>query len=72
MPEERVDHGTVVNDINSQAAPPRLDLTRPRYDQSTFNGRAKHFFEVTDPRNLLVSSFKLEKANRIVIKYKQV
>ena len=47
-----------------------LDLTKPRYDQATFVGRAKHFFQVTDPRNLLVPSDQLEKANQIVIKYK--
>ena len=57
---------------DSLVAPRRLDLGKPRYDQSTFLGRAKHFFEVTDPRNLLVSAERLERANQIVIKYKYV
>ena len=49
---------------------PQIDLSKPRYDQSTFSGRASHFFEVTDPRNLFVSTEKLEKANILVKQYK--
>ena len=70
MPEEQASHDdTIVKEFQNNASS-RLDLTRSRYNQSTFRGRAKHFFEVTDPRNLLVPSFKLEKANEIVLKYK--
>lgn len=36
-------------------AGPRIDLTKPRYDQRTYWGRARHFFEVTDPRTILCS-----------------
>ena len=47
-----------------------VDLTRPRYDQSTYLGRAKHFFEVTDPRNVLATSKQLEEAKRLVLNHK--
>ena len=57
-------------DIEGIAPTPRLDLSRPRYDQSTFTGRAKHFIETTDPRNLLVSHEKLEAAATLVKQYK--
>lgn len=49
---------------------PLVDLSKPRYDQSTYVGRAKHFFQVTNPGNIFVSSAKLEEANNIVLKYK--
>jgi tricarboxylate carrier len=49
----------------------RIDLSRPRHDQSVYSGRAKHFFEVTDPRNLLVSSKDLEEAAKLVKQYKE-
>lgn len=48
-----------------------VDLTRPRYDQSTYWGRAHHFFETVNPLNILASSAKLEEAARIVQKYKR-
>jgi tricarboxylate carrier len=50
-------------------APPqvsRIDLSRPRYDQRTYIGRARHFFAVCDPRTVLSSRVELEKARAIV------
>lgn len=44
----------------------QVDLSRPRYDQGTFAGRAKYFFETANPLNLLVSSKRLEKAAELV------
>lgn len=49
----------------------RIDLNKPRYDQSTFSGRAKHFFIVTNPLNLFASSDELDKAKILVQQYRQ-
>jgi len=48
----------------------RLLIDQPRWNQDTFSGRAKHFFMVTDPRNLFVTNDKLEAAKNLVEKYK--
>lgn len=44
-----------------------LDLTKPKYDQSTFLNRAKHFFLLTNPLNILSTSSQLERARHIVV-----
>ncbi|XP_026774448.3 sideroflexin-1 [Pangasianodon hypophthalmus] len=48
-----------------------INIKEPRWDQGTFVGRAKHFFTVTDPRNVLLSNEQLEKARRIIQDYRQ-
>ncbi|KAF3708212.1 Sideroflexin-1 [Channa argus] len=47
-----------------------INIKEPRWDQSTFMGRAKHFFMVTDPRTVLLSSQTLEEARVIVEDYR--
>ncbi|RXM31790.1 Sideroflexin-1 [Acipenser ruthenus] len=47
-----------------------IDIKEPRWDQGTFMGRAKHFFTVTDPRNVFLSSEVLEDSRRIVENYR--
>uniref|UniRef100_A0A673J3A5 Sideroflexin 2 n=1 Tax=Sinocyclocheilus rhinocerous TaxID=307959 RepID=A0A673J3A5_9TELE len=42
--------------------PLNINIKEPRWDQGTFMGRAQHFFMVTDPRNVLLSSEVLEDA----------
>ncbi|XP_041370414.1 sideroflexin-1-like [Gigantopelta aegis] len=49
----------------------RINLDEPRYDQSTFTGRAKHFFITTNPLNLFVSGAKLDQAKDIVERYRK-
>lgn len=55
---------------SSVAGTGRIDLNKPRYDQSTFSGRAKHFFIVTNPLNLFASSGELDKAKILVQQYR--
>lgn len=45
-----------------------VDLSKPRYDQETYTGRAKTFFQTTNPLNLFVSDKQLERAKCIVTK----
>ncbi|XP_008047942.1 sideroflexin-3 isoform X2 [Carlito syrichta] len=47
-----------------------INIQEPRWDQSTFLGRARHFFTVTDPRNLLLSGAQLEASRTIVQNYR--
>uniref|UniRef100_A0A8C2YJA2 Sideroflexin-3 n=1 Tax=Chinchilla lanigera TaxID=34839 RepID=A0A8C2YJA2_CHILA len=47
-----------------------INIQEPRWDQSTFLGRARHFFTVTDPRNLLLSAAQLEASRNIVQNYR--
>ncbi len=49
---------------------PMIDLSRPRYDQTTFAGRAQHFFETANPVNVFVSSKRLEDSARLVTLYR--
>lgn len=49
----------------------RIDIDSPRYDQSTFEGRARHFFITTNPLNVLASDEELERARSIVEAYRQ-
>lgn len=50
--------------------PLNINIKEPRWDQSTFAGRANHFFTVTDPRNILLSDAQLENARKIVHDYR--
>lgn len=50
--------------------PVGVDLTKPKYDQSTYVNRAKHFFLLTNPLNLLASPTDLDNAKRILLEYK--
>ncbi|XP_060097740.1 sideroflexin-2 [Heteronotia binoei] len=43
-----------------------FNIDAPRWDQNTFMGRLKHFFNITDPRTLLVSEHELDRAKTLV------
>ncbi len=58
----------VVSDISKSST--RLDLSIPRWDQSTFIGRFKHFLNITDMRLSVCSDKDLEDAKELVTKYK--
>lgn len=51
---------------------PRLDLSKSEYDLSTYWGRAKHFFNVTDPRTILASEKELYAAKALLEQYRSV
>lgn len=48
----------------------RIDLSKSRYDQSTFQGRMMHYFVTTNPLNVFASDEQLEQAKKMVIEYK--
>ena len=48
-----------------------INLDESRFDQTTYIGRAKHFFVTTNPLNILASDAQLDEAKRIVETYRQ-
>jgi len=48
----------------------RINIDQPRYDQDTFNGRLKYFFETVNPLNIFATSQQLDDAKGIVTDYR--
>jgi len=48
----------------------RLDLDHPRYDQSTYFGRFRHFLDITDMRTLFTTNEELLEAKLKIKEYK--
>jgi len=49
----------------------RINIEKPRWDQSTFIGRAKHFFATTNPLNVFATNEELDSAKNIVTAYRR-
>ncbi|XP_038045328.1 sideroflexin-1-like [Patiria miniata] len=49
----------------------KLNLNEPKWDQSTYLGRAKHFFTVTNPLNVFLTNLELDEAKNTVEAYKR-
>ncbi|RAW41726.1 Sideroflexin-1 [Phytophthora cactorum] len=47
-----------------------VNLDAPRWDQSTYAGRAQHFLATTNPLNVLASDAELDAAKQLVEEYK--
>lgn len=48
----------------------KINIEEPRYDQSTFEGRARHFLITTNPLNVLKTDTELDRAKEIVDSYR--
>lgn len=48
----------------------RVNLDGPRWDQSTFSGRFRHFFAITNWIKSFKTNKELDEAKRIVDEYK--
>ncbi|XP_059176737.1 sideroflexin-2-like [Physella acuta] len=49
----------------------RIDIKESPYDQSTFLGRLRHFFWITDPRLTIIGSKQLYESKELLEKYRQ-
>lgn len=49
----------------------RVNLDEPRWDQRTIIGRAKHFFAITNPLNILATDKELQAAKTLVDQYRR-
>ena len=50
----------------------KVDIEQPRWDQSTYWGRATHFFTTANPLNVFATPSQLDHAKDIVSKYRRV
>jgi len=57
---------------SSDANNNRINLDEPRFDQTTYTGRAKHFFITTNPLNVFATSSQLDKARQLVVQYRSI
>lgn len=47
-----------------------IDIEKPKWDQGSYLGRARHFFTVTNPMNVFATPDQLDEAHNIVHKYR--
>ena len=61
--------GTVLDENGNRV---KVNIEEPRWDQSTYWGRARHFFTTANPINVFATPGQLDHANEIVTKYRKV
>jgi len=60
--------GTVLDENGNRV---KVNIEEPRWDQSTYWGRARHFFTTANPINVFATPGQLDHANDIVTKYRK-
>ena len=60
----------LMHDMDTATKLVGIDINRPRFDQATYIGRAKHFFIITNPINLFASKKKLDEAKSVITRYR--
>ena len=50
----------------------QVNIEAPRWDQSTYIGRATHFFTTANPVNVFATPNQLDRAKDIVTRYRKV
>ena len=61
--------GTVLDENGNRL---KVNIEEPRWDQSTYWGRARHFFTTANPINVFATPSQLDHANEIITKYRKV
>lgn len=57
--------------MGGSSSTPAFSLEKTRYDQSSYLGRVRHFYSITDPRTLFVGDEQLRKAQSLLKDFKE-
>jgi len=60
-----------MSEITTKSSLNRVNLNKPRYDQTTFGGRFRHILHIIDPMTLFTSDAKLNAAVKLVDNYEK-